>query len=85
MHVPTRVNQLLRERLHIEPPSNEADLLEAGLLDSLGLVALMAAIEEEFHIQISFEEIELDHFRSVIKIAEFVSGKHESNQTFRQG
>jgi len=73
--VQDRVDRLLRDKLHIDVPSSDTDLMEAGLLDSLSLVALMAGIEEEFGITIAFEEIELDHFRSAEKIAAFVSAK----------
>ncbi len=68
-----RVNKLLSAKIHIEAPSGETDLMEAGLLDSLLLVELMAGIEEEFGVKIAFDEIELDNFRSVARIAEFVS------------
>ncbi len=67
-----RINKLLSTRIHIEAPSVEVDLMESGLLDSLLLVELMAGIEEEFGVKISFDEIELDNFRSVARIAEFV-------------
>jgi acyl carrier protein len=66
---------LLKDKLHIEVPSDDTDLMESGLLDSLSLVALMAGLEEEFGIAISFDEIELDNFRTVSRIAAFVGGK----------
>ncbi len=68
-----RINKLLSEKIHVEAPSAETDLMESGLLDSLSLVELMAGLEEEFGVKISFDEIELDNFRSVARIAEFVS------------
>lgn len=71
-----RINKLLSARIHIEAPSVEVDLMESGLLDSLLLVELMAGLEEEFGVKISFDEIELDNFRSVARIAEFV--RHQS-------
>ncbi len=68
-----RVTKLLSEKIHVEAPSAETDLMESGLLDSLTLVELMAGLEEEFGVKISFDEIELDNFRSVNRIAEFVA------------
>jgi acyl carrier protein len=67
-----RVTKLLSEKIHVEAPSAETDLMESGLLDSLTLVELMAALEEEFGIKISFDEIALDNFRSIARVAEFV-------------
>ena len=68
-----RINNLLSEKIHVEAPSVETDLMEWGLLDSLLLVDLMAGLEEEFVIKVPFDEIELDNFRSVARIAEFVN------------
>jgi acyl carrier protein len=67
-----RITQLLSERVHVEVPHVDTDLMETGLLDSLTLVELMSSLEEQFGIHISFDEIEIDNFRSVASIAEFV-------------
>jgi acyl carrier protein len=74
-----QITHLLSEKVHINPPSLEADLLESGLLDSLTLVELMSSLEEQFGIHISFDEIEIDNFRSVKNIAEFING-HGTNK-----
>ncbi|MCI0664375.1 MAG: acyl carrier protein [Acidobacteria bacterium] len=74
-----QITHLLSEKVHIKPPSLEADLLESGLLDSLTLVELMSSLEEQFGIRISFDEIEIENFRSVKNIAEFVNG-HGTNK-----
>jgi D-alanine--poly(phosphoribitol) ligase subunit 2 len=63
---------LLSERVHVDVPSADTDLMESGLLDSLTLVELIVGMEEEFGIKISFDEIDLDNFSSVNKIARFV-------------
>jgi len=47
--------------------------MESGLLDSLMLVELMSGLEEQFGINISFDEVEIDNFRSARRIAEFVN------------
>jgi acyl carrier protein len=76
-----RIKKLLSAKIHIEVPSVEVDLMESGLLDSLLLVELMAGIEDEFGVKISFDEIELDNFRSVARIAEFVSRQSAMQET----
>jgi acyl carrier protein len=68
-----RIIHLLSERVHIETPSADTDLMESGLLDSLMLVELMSSLEEQFGINISFDEVEIDNFRSARRIAEFVN------------
>ncbi|MCI0666028.1 MAG: acyl carrier protein [Acidobacteria bacterium] len=74
-----QIIHLLSERVHVEAPSVDADLMESGLLDSLTLVELMSSLEEQFGIHISFDEVEIDNFRSARKIAEFVN-QHSTRQ-----
>ena len=68
-----RIIHLLSEKAHVEVPSADTDLMETGLLDSLTLVELMSSLEEQFGVRISFDEIEIDNFRSARRIAEFVN------------
>lgn len=68
-----KITRLLSDKIQIEASSIEADLVETGLLDSLKLVELMTSLEDEFGITISFDEIEIDNFRSVASIAEYVN------------
>lgn len=46
----------------------DLDLFDSGLLDSLGLVALLVAIEEEFDVTIAPTELERDDINTVNKI-----------------
>jgi len=68
-----QIIHLLLEKVHVEAPSADTDLMESGLLDSLTLVELMSSLEEQFGIHISFDEVEIDNFRSARRIAEFVN------------
>jgi acyl carrier protein len=68
-----RVLRLFGE-LSIDVASPTTDLIETGLLDSLALVELIAAIEQEFHVDLALDTLEIDAFRSVESIAAFVEG-----------
>jgi methoxymalonate biosynthesis acyl carrier protein len=76
--VTEQVKQILLRELNIEVPSEQADLIESGLIDSLALVELLVAIEREFGVSFELEELEPDNFRSVSRIAELVAtvGSH---------
>lgn len=63
------VAKIFREALDIEVDGADVDVIEVGLLDSLGLVALIAEIEERHGVEIPFETLEVDHFRTVRSIA----------------
>lgn len=75
-----RISSLLKDKVNLEVPSPETDLLESGLLDSLTLVELMTQLETEFEIRISFEDIELDHFHTVVSMANFIEHRTASPQ-----
>jgi len=75
-----RIIHLLSEKAHVEVPSADTDLMESGLLDSLTLVELMSSLEEQFGINISFAEVEIDNFRSASRIAEFVNRRRNLQQ-----
>lgn len=66
------LTMLFIERLQVDVPSVEADLVESGVLDSLMFVELLLQLEQDFGITISSETLEIDHFRSIAKIAEYL-------------
>jgi acyl carrier protein len=67
-----RLERLFVDALNMEPPSADADLIERGLLDSLTLIELLHAIEQEFRIEIPLE-LDIERFRTIERLAEFVS------------
>jgi acyl carrier protein len=66
---------LFSEKLNIDVPSVEADLIESGLLDSLRLVELLLEIEAGLGHRIPIDEIELDDLRSVARIARLIASR----------
>jgi acyl carrier protein len=67
-----RVLRLFGDELSIDVASPTTDLIETGLLDSLALVEMIAAIEQEFRVDLALDALEIDAFRSVESIAAFV-------------
>jgi len=70
-----RIAELFADRLQIEVPAADVDLFAAGIVDSLMFVKLLASLEEHFSIRVSFEELEIDDFRTLRQIARFVAAK----------
>lgn len=70
-----QISALLAKKLHLEVPSPETDLIDTGYLDSLMFVEFLAQLEEEFGIQVSHDDLELDRFRTISRIADFVAAK----------
>ena len=61
-----------RDKLELDVPSAETDLMELGMMDSLTFVELLFHLEKEFGITISIDNLELEHFRSIVSIVAFV-------------
>jgi len=77
----SRLLKFFLERVHIEIPSADTDLLETGALDSLAFVDLLLYMEQEFGVKVSFDELELDNFRSIKKIAEFMANRDRMQES----
>ena len=66
---------IYRDALDIEVEGLDADVFESGLLDSLGLVVLVAEIEERYGMRIPFETLDIDEFRTVRTLARIVEAQ----------
>ena len=70
--VAERVERLLLQTLNVRVDGRSQNLVDAGVLDSLGLVELLFAIEQEFRVEVPLNGIEIADFRTVESIAAFV-------------
>lgn len=72
------ITAIFSEELYVEVPSPATDLLQGGYLDSLRMVELLLRLEERFGISINLESMELEHFRSVERIALLVERERQA-------
>jgi D-alanine--poly(phosphoribitol) ligase subunit 2 len=68
-----RITALIRDALDVEVPARDVDLIETGLIDSLSLVSLIAEIEADIGVELPLDDFDIDAFRSVERMAEFVA------------
>lgn len=54
---------------------NDESFLEAGVVDSLGVLELVTFVEEEFDVQVADEDIVPDNFDSVDQLAHYIDRK----------
>lgn len=64
---------IFRDKLEFEVPGAEIDLLETGMMDSVKFVELIFYLEKEFGISISMDTLEIDQFRTISNIVQFVA------------
>lgn len=55
--------------------SEDDDLLTTGLVDSLGMMSLVAFIEEEFGIRVPPEDVTIESFSSITAITTYLESR----------
>jgi acyl carrier protein len=71
--VERRVRAVLDRLFGLDPPSRDTDLFESDLLDSLGVVNLIAELEAEFNLELPLDELDIDAFGNVERIVGLLS------------
>jgi acyl carrier protein len=68
---------LTESRNHI---GEDESLVEGGLIDSLGVLRLVQFIEEEFQIQLSDDDVNVENFDTLASIAQLIETHQPSRQ-----
>lgn len=68
-----RILEIFVECFDTRLASGQVDLIEARLVDSVKLVDLVLQIEERFGVMLAFEELEIEDFRTVARLAECIA------------
>jgi len=55
--------------------ADDASFLQEGIIDSLGVVELVAFVQKQYGVTAAQSEVTPDNFDSVAKLAAFVRGK----------
>lgn len=53
--------------------TEDADLLSAGIIDSLGILRLVAFIEDRFGVKVPDEDVVFENFQSIRAMGNYVS------------
>lgn len=53
----------------------ETDLIATGIIDSFGIVGVVAFLEEKYEIKVADEDLDPDIFRNVLSIVAYVEIK----------
>lgn len=71
-----RISHIFSASLNLDVPSVEMDLFETGTVDSLAFVEFLLRLEQEFGIKVALEDLEIDRFRTIRRIAQFVVSRN---------
>jgi len=75
------VVRIFRDKLAVDVPSMEINLLENEMIDSLKFVDLVFNLEQEFGIVMPMESLEVDQFRTIVDIVRLVEQCKKSQRT----
>jgi acyl carrier protein len=67
------ITAIFLERFDVRLPAPDADLLDSGLVDSVKIVELVLELEQRFGVTLPFEDLEIEDFRTVPRLAECVA------------
>lgn len=70
-------NFLFNEPGAAESLSDEQSLIEAGVVDSTGVLELVAFLEERFQIVVADDELVPDNLDSIARLSRFIGRKRE--------
>jgi acyl carrier protein len=74
-----RIGRIFEDTLSMSAPAPDLDIIDAALLDSLTLVSLLFAIEQEFGIEIPLDSLEIDALRTLSSIATMIAAAEVSS------
>ena len=81
-HDPNQVQEAVRSfiqsSINIEGLSNDENLFESGIVNSLFAVQLMTFIERTFDIEVGTDDLDIENFKSIDATAAFVAKKLET-------
>ena len=63
---------VLSNGLAVDEVALDADLVDEYGLDSLQMISFLLGIEDTFDVELDYENLELDHLRSVAQFASYV-------------
>ncbi len=75
MQIEQKIREFIVKNLYYaedNPIRDEDSFLETGVVDSMGVMELVAFVQAEFGIQVAQQEIVVENFDSIQKLANFV-------------
>jgi acyl carrier protein len=68
-----QIAEIFAGRFETKLDSDDIDLLDSGIVDSVKIVELVLEIEQRFGVSLPFEELEIEDFRTLSRLAERIA------------
>jgi len=69
------IREFIAESINLGNASDDENLFETGIVNSLFAIQLMTFIEKTFQIEIGTEDLDIDNFKSISAAAQFILKK----------
>lgn len=70
-----KVKNYILQSVNLPDIDADMDLFEMGIVNSLFAIQLVTFLENEFNVQVTVEDLDLQNFKSVNSMQEFVKSK----------
>ena len=76
-----RAQRVFEDALSVAAPEPDVDIVQSGLIDSLGLVTLLFELEREFDVKVPLESLDVEDFRTIANLVRTIAGlRQEASQ-----
>lgn len=78
MQIENKIRQFIVNNLYYAEDkyiADEVSFLETGVVDSMGVMELVAFVQSEFGVEVAQAEVVVENFDSIRKLSEFVRRK----------
>lgn len=70
-----KVHEYILQNISLDDLDDDLEIFNEGLVSSLFAIELMTFIEQNFIIKVTMEDLDIDNFKSVSSITQFVEYK----------
>lgn len=70
-----KVHEYILQNISLDDLDDDLEIFNEGLVSSLFAIELMTFIEQNFVIKVTMEDLDIDNFKSVSSITQFVEYK----------
>ncbi len=61
--------------------TDDFDLMKKGIIDSIGLIQLVSAIEEHFNIEVDFEDMDTENITVIGPLCKYIEERAKSKSS----
>jgi len=72
------VGEYIVQNVGMDDIDHDLDIFEEGLVSSLFAIELMTYLERNFEVKVTMEDLDMDNFKSVNSICEYIMEKKNS-------